>query len=174
MDRPEYLKSLIRDVRDFPRPGIVFKDITPLILDGDGFRIAVDMLAAAFADEEIDVIAAPEARGFIFGPPLAYHLGCGFIPIRKPGKLPHDRASITYQLEYGEDTVEIHRDAIKAGDRVLLVDDVLATGGTMQACSRLMESLNGKIVGCLFLMELAFLNGRERLTDHRVEAVLTV
>ena len=168
----EFLKSLIRDVPDFPRPGIMFKDITPLIQNGHGFRTAIDLMAAVYSDSEVDLVASPEARGFIFGPALAYHLGCGFSPIRKPGKLPHQTTSVSYELEYGQDAVEMHSDGILEGQRVLLVDDVLATGGTIEACTRLVESLSGTVVGCLFLIELTFLKGRSRLDGYRLEAIL--
>lgn len=167
------LKSLIRDVPDFPKPGIMFKDIAPLLLDGPALRTAIDLLGTTFAEDQIHAIAAPEARGFIFGTALACHFGCGFIPIRKPNKLPSTTTSHTYELEYGSDTVEIHTDAVKPGDRILLIDDVLATGGTMAACAQLVESLGGTVIGCGFLMELTFLDGRERLKDYRLEALLT-
>lgn len=166
------LRAHIREIPDFPKPGIRFKDITPLIQHPLAFRASIDRMAAFVSDEEIDLVASPEARGFIFGPPLAAHLGAGFVPIRKPDKLPHDRTSVTYELEYGTDTVEMHSDAIRPGQRVLLVDDVLATGGTMAACAELVEKLGGTVVACVFLMELTFLEGRARLGSYTLHSVL--
>ena len=166
------LRSFVREIPDFPKPGIRFKDITPMIGDGRALRAAIDRMAAAVSGEEIDRIAAPEARGFIFGAPLAAHLGAGFVPIRKPDKLPGDRTAVTYDLEYGTDTVEVHSDAISPGERVLLVDDVLATGGTMAACRELVTKLGGTVVGCVFLMELTFLEGRARLEGLPIHSIL--
>lgn len=159
------IRSLIRDIPDFPKPGVLFKDIAPLLQDGPAFRSTVELLAARFSDDGVQYVAAPEARGFIFGAALASRLGCGFVPIRKPNKLPSATTSVTYGLEYGTDTVHIHSDAIQPGDRVVMVDDVLATGGTMAACAKLVGSLGGIILGCGFLMELRFLEGRVRLKD---------
>ena len=166
--------GFIRDIPDFPKPGIVFKDITPLLLDAQAFRDAIAGLAAIAPGNATDLIAAPEARGFIFGCTLATHRGSGFVPIRKPNKLPYEVASVTYDLEYGQDAVEMHVDAVKPGDRVLLVDDVLATGGTMAACAELVESRGGLIVGCLFFLELTFLDGRSKLKDYTVHSLLEV
>ncbi|MGE3164517.1 MAG: adenine phosphoribosyltransferase [Planctomycetota bacterium] len=166
------VRSLIRDIPDFPKPGILFKDIGPLLRDGRAFASTIDLLAARFTEDGVQYVAAPEARGFIFGAALACRFGCGFLPIRKPNKLPAATTSVTYDLEYGSDTVQIHSDSVHPGDRVLLVDDVLATGGTMAACARLVGSLGGIVVGCGFLMELRFLEGRGRLRDFRVEALL--
>ena len=159
------LKSAIRDVPDFPIKGIVFKDITTLLRDGNLFAEAVDYMYDHFREKEIEVIAGIESRGFIFGAALAYKLNIGFIPIRKPGKLPAEKISEEYELEYGTDQLEIHRDAVKKGQRVLLVDDLLATGGTAQAAARLIEDLDGELIGIAFLIELCFLNGRKALKD---------
>ncbi len=166
------LREHIREIADFPKPGIRFKDITPLIQHPLAFRAAIDRMAAAVSGDSIELVASPEARGFIFGPAIAAHLGAGFIPIRKPNKLPHDRTTVTYELEYGVDTVEMHSDAIRSGQRVLLVDDVLATGGTMAACAQLVEKLGGEVVGCLFLIELRFLEGRSRISRYPVHSIL--
>jgi len=154
---------LIRNVPDFPRPGILFKDITPLLRDPRGLSDVLDALAAHHERDRIDAVAAVESRGFIFGCALAVKLGAGFVPIRKPGKLPHETVSESYALEYGSDTIEIHRDAVNPGDRVLLVDDLLATGGTAQAAARLVRRLGGVVTGATFLIELDFLKGRQRL-----------
>ncbi|HXH03193.1 MAG TPA: adenine phosphoribosyltransferase [Candidatus Competibacteraceae bacterium] len=165
--------ALIRDIPDFPKPGVVFKDITPMLADGRAFHAVVEAMAERCrnADLQPDVVACPEARGFIFGAALAYRLGVGFVPIRKPNKLPHATTRISYDLEYGQDTLEVHADAIRAGQRVLLVDDVLATGGTMAACARLVEQLGARPVGCVFLLELGFLHGREKLGGCPVQAL---
>ncbi|MEM7455042.1 MAG: adenine phosphoribosyltransferase [Planctomycetota bacterium] len=158
------LTAYIRDVPDFPKPGIVFKDITPLLLDSDAFGQAIDRLVDEYSDKEIDVIAAAEARGFLFATPLALRLGVGFVPIRKPGKLPYERHSYSYELEYGTDTLEMHIDGIKEGQRVLVVDDLLATGGTVAACCSMIEKCNAEIVGCAFLINLKFLDGASKLS----------
>ncbi len=168
----EDLKALIRDVPDFPKKGIVFKDITPLLSDTRGLKTAIDRLSERYRDNHVSVVAAAEARGFIFGPPIALNLDAGFVPVRKPGKLPYKTKSMTYELEYGTDTVEIHEDAIRPGQRVLMVDDVLATGGTMAACCKLVESMGGEIVGCAFLLELTFLNGRKALGDREIFSLM--
>ena len=166
------IRDFIREIPDFPKPGIRFQDITPLIGDGDAFRATLDQMAALVSGLKIDRIASPEARGFLFGPPLAAHFGAGFVPIRKPKKLPADCTAVTYDLEYGTDTIEMHTDGVKPGDQVLLVDDVLATGGTMAACRDLVTQLGGEVVGCLFLMELTFLAGREKLGGTPIFSVL--
>lgn len=166
------LKSLIRDVPDFPKKGIVFKDITPLLRHPLGLRAAIEKLSEHYQDREVALVVAAEARGFILGPPVAYNLGAGFVPIRKPNKLPYRRKKESYQLEYGTDSVEIHEDAIAPGQRVLMVDDVLATGGTMAACCRLVESMGGVVVGCAFLVELTFLNGRKPLEGYEVFSLI--
>ncbi len=168
------LRDLIRDVPNFPKPGILFKDITPLLRDPGGLSLAVEYLTQPFRDQHIDVVVGAESRGFIFGTAVARNLSAGFIPIRKPGKLPHDTQRESYELEYGTDTLEIHKDGIHKGDRVLMIDDLLATGGTMAACCRLVEALGGQIVGVAFLIELAYLGGRKRLANHSVYSVLTV
>ncbi len=167
------IKSLIRDVPDFPKPGIIFKDITPVLRDADALAACIDLLEDLAADMNPDVIAGPESRGFIFGTCLAARMRTGFVPIRKPGKLPWKTHSVSYELEYGSDSLEVHQDALGDGHRVLLVDDLLATGGTMEACSGLVGKLGGSVAGCLFVIELGFLKGRERLQGHRVESLLT-
>jgi adenine phosphoribosyltransferase len=170
---PTDLRPYIRDVPDFPKPGILFKDITPLLADVAAFRAAVEGLAAPFRDRGIDVVAAPEARGFIFAAPLALELGAGFVPIRKPGKLPYRTISREYDLEYGRDALHVHEGVIAAGRRVLLLDDVLATGGTMRACRDLVGLAGGDVVALAFLIELSFLNGREGLGDAEVFSLIT-
>lgn len=167
------LAALIRDVPDFPQPGVLFKDITTLLRDPAGFRAGVDRLTAAFVADRIDVVVGLESRGFIFGAPLAYRLGTGFVPIRKYGKLPADRIHVEYELEYGSAAFEIHTDAVKPGQRVLIVDDLLATGGTARAAVDLIERLGGEVVACAFLIELAFLHGRDRLPGRRLVSLIT-
>ncbi|MCF6150224.1 MAG: adenine phosphoribosyltransferase [Candidatus Kuenenia sp.] len=162
----EYLKNLIRDVPHFPKEGIVFKDITPLLQDAKGLRDSIEGITNHFRTKKIDIVVGAEARGFILAPAVAFSIGAGFVPIRKPGKLPYEKASMTYSLEYGTDTLEIHKDGIKKGQHVLMVDDLLATGGTMNACCKLVESLGGNIVGCAFLIELGFLNGKDLLGKY--------
>lgn len=169
---PERLHRLIRDIPDFPKPGILFKDITPLLADPSGLALAVEFMANPFRTQNVDIVVGAESRGFIFGTAIAQSLSCGFVPVRKPGKLPSERKSITYALEYGTDTLEIHQDAIQPGQRVLMVDDLLATGGTMRACCDLVEGLGATIIGIAVLIELEFLNGREKLKPHEVSAVL--
>jgi adenine phosphoribosyltransferase len=168
------LEKLIRDVPDFPKQGIVFKDITPLLASADAFREACDRLAEPFADKGVTVVTGIESRGFIFGGPVAERLQAGFVPIRKPGKLPAETVRQRYELEYGSDEVEIHADAIRPGDRVLMVDDLLATGGTMAAACQLVRRLGGQIAGAAFLIELCFLRGREKLTDYDVVSLIQV
>ena len=166
------LSDYIRDVADFPKPGIMFKDITPLLLDPAAFNNAIEQLAALVADEKIDVIAAAEARGFLFAPPLALKLNIGMVPIRKPGKLPYEKHSYTYDLEYGSDTLEMHVDGVKPGQRVLVVDDLLATGGTVEACCKMIEDCGATVAGCAFLIELGFLDGKKRLEKYPLFSVL--
>ncbi|HEY5153717.1 MAG TPA: adenine phosphoribosyltransferase [Acidimicrobiales bacterium] len=169
----DHLRAMIRDIPDWPKPGVTFKDITPLLNDPVAFASAVDALAGAFITAKIDRVLGVEARGFIFAAPVAYRLGAGFVPVRKAGKLPWDIEREEYVLEYGTDLLEIHRDAIKPGERVLVVDDVLATGGTAAATARLVERIGGVVVGFGFLVELAFLHGRDQLSDHDMVSLLT-
>ena len=166
------IKALIREIPDFPQPGISFKDLTTLWRDPEGLKGTIEAMVLPFAKEEIGQVVGIESRGFILGAPLALQLGCGFVPVRKPGKLPGTTLRQEYDLEYGTDAVEIHQDGIEPGERVLIVDDLLATGGTMAAACQLVEKLGGEIVGLSFLVELAFLNGRERLPDYRIETVV--
>jgi adenine phosphoribosyltransferase len=168
------LRDLIRDVPNFPKPGIMFKDITPLLRDPGGLSLAVEYLTQPFRHQHIDVVVGAESRGFIFGTAVARNLSAGFIPIRKPGKLPHHTHRESYDLEYGTDTLEIHKDGIHDGDRVLMIDDLLATGGTMAACCRLVDALGGNIVGVAFLIELAYLGGRKKLAQYPIHSVLVV
>jgi len=167
------LRALIRDIPDFPKPGILFKDITPLMADSVALAQAVQGLAEYARPLEVECVLAAEARGFLLGPAVALALGTGFVLARKPGKLPYETVSAEYQLEYGLDRLEIHSDAIRAGARVLVHDDLLATGGTARALCDLVEGLGGVVVGCGFLVELAFLGGRERLAPHEAHALLT-
>jgi len=166
------LASLIRPIPDFPKPGILFRDITPLLADHAGFVEAIRQLAEPWRNASIDAIAAVEARGFLFAGPLAIELGVGVIPVRKPGKLPAATISHSYDLEYGTDTLEMHADILRHASRVLVVDDVLATGGTAAACMKLIEAGGGHVAGAAFLVEIEPLGGRDRLAPHRVEAVL--
>lgn len=166
------LSKFIRDIPDHPKPGILFRDITPLLADHGALVAATDALAEPYLDERIDIVAAAEARGFIFATPLAIRLQAGFVPIRKPGKLPFNMHSFAYDLEYGSDELQIHIDGVKPGQRVLLVDDLLATGGTMQACCRLLEKCDATIVGCSFLIHLVQLGGESRLNPYPVHSVL--
>ncbi|MHB8325772.1 MAG: adenine phosphoribosyltransferase [Candidatus Dormibacteria bacterium] len=166
------LRAFIRDVPDFPKPGILFRDITPLLGDGPAFRAACDQLVERFQRDRVEAVATIESRGFTFGAVIAYQLGVGVVPVRKAGKLPADTLSASYQLEYGEAVLEIHRDAIRPGQRVLVIDDLLATGGTAVATLELIEGLDGEVAGFGFLIELLELGGRQRLADHRVEALL--
>ena len=166
------LKKLIREVPDFPKPGINFYDITTLLKHPDGLRQTVDALAAQYEGTKIDTVVGIEARGFIFAPALAYHLGAGFVPVRKPKKLPAERASISYDLEYGQDTLEIHRDAVSEGQRVIIADDLLATGGTARAVCDLVEGLGGTIEGLVFVVELEFLPGRQKLEGYDVRSLI--
>jgi adenine phosphoribosyltransferase len=166
------LKDLIRNIPDFPKKGILFRDITTLLINGEGFKRAVKIIADHYRDSEIDKIVCVEARGFLLGGAIAYELGCGVVPIRKPGKLPAETVQQTYELEYGTDTIEIHKDGISPGDRVLLVDDLLATGGTARAAVDLIEKLGGKLVSCAFLIGLDDLDGRNLLDNYDVFSVI--
>ena len=170
--RLDELRGAIRDVPDFPKPGIIFKDITPLLADGRLFHEACDRMAAPFADHGIGLVAAIESRGFILGGPIATALGVGIVPIRKVGKLPYETRRVTYALEYGSDALEVHVDACADRGKVLVVDDVLATGGTAVAACELIESVGGEVAGCSFLIALGFLNGEQRLAGRRIESVL--
>jgi len=166
------LKSIIRNIPDFPKPGIVFRDITTLLLDSDGFHQAVSQLAELYKNEEVDLVAGIESRGFILGGAMAYVLGVGFIPLRKPGKLPGKVYRVTYSLEYGTDSIEMHVDAVKPGQHVLVVDDLLATGGTAKAAIELIEKCKGIVQGPAFLVELSFLGGREKLKGYNVRSLV--
>lgn len=168
----ESLKSLIRDVPDFPRSGILFRDITPLLANPSGLALAIELLANPYRSMRIDRVIGAESRGFIFGTAVACCLSAGFVPVRKPGKLPSARVSMSYDLEYGKDALEIHSDAVLRGQRVLIVDDLLATGGTMKACIDLVKQLGGQVIGAAVLIELADLHGRDRLGEIEVHSVL--
>lgn len=168
----EDLKKLIREVPDFPKPGILFYDITTLLKDPIGLHRAVDSLADHYVGRKIDRVVGIEARGFIFAPMVAYRLNAGFVPVRKPKKLPAETARATYKLEYGEDSLEVHRDAISSGNAVLIIDDLLATGGTAAAVAGLVESLGGRVAGMGFLIELDFLKGREKIKQYDIHSVL--
>ena len=167
----EHLKQLIRDIPDFPQPGILFRDITPLLRDPAAFRQVTAALAEPFRGR-VDAVAGVESRGFIFGAPLAAELGVGFLPVRKAGKLPGDKLALEYALEYGTSTLEIHTDAVRPGERILLVDDLLATGGTARAAAGLIEAVGGRVEGIAFVIELLFLQGRTALQGHDVHALL--
>ena len=168
----EHLKKLIREVPDFPKEGINFYDITTLLKDADGLKQTIDALAAEYQGKKIDTVIGVESRGFIFAAPLAYHLGAGFVPVRKPKKLPAECVSVSYDLEYEQDTLEIHKDAVGTGHRVLIMDDLLATGGTAKAVVDLIEGLGGEIVGLLFVVELDFLKGREKFNGYDVRSLI--
>ena len=171
-DPVQQLTRLIRDIPDFPKPGILFRDITPLLADPSALALSVELLANPFRGKNIDLVVGAESRGFIFGTAVACCLSAGFALVRKPGKLPHKKVSMSYELEYGKDTLEMHADAIVRGQRVLIVDDVLATGGTMKACCDLVKQLGGDIVGVAVLTELSGLNGREKVAPHKVHSVI--
>jgi len=168
----DLLRKAVRDVPDFPKPGIIFKDITPVLLDAKLFGMATEAMATRFANLGVTRVVAVESRGFLFGAPIALRLGAGLVPVRKPGKLPSARQRVQYELEYGTDALEMHADAIGARDRVLIVDDVLATGGTAEAAGRLVRGQGAELAGFSFLIELGFLSGRERLDPVRVEALI--
>jgi adenine phosphoribosyltransferase len=167
------LKSFIRDIPDFPKPGILFRDITPLLASPAAFRESIKQLAAPFRNRGIDAVVAAEARGFIFAAPLALELSAGFVPVRKPGKLPFDTHAFHYELEYGSDTLEMHVDGVSSGQTVLVVDDLLATGGTVQACCNLLDRVGAKVEGCAFLIELAALQGRAAIAPHEAFSLIT-
>lgn len=162
------LRSYIRSIPDFPKPGIMFRDITPMLKSATAMKEVIRQMAEPYRDHGVTSVLAAEARGFVFGAPLAMELGAAFVPIRKPGKLPYATESFHYDLEYGSDSLEIHKDAIESGDRVLLVDDLLATGGTIEACMKLAQKQGADVVGASFVIELAFLNGRQRLDSNSV------
>jgi adenine phosphoribosyltransferase len=166
------LADYVRSIPDFPKPGILFRDITPLLRNAAAFRQAVTMLADQYRGQQIDAVAAAEARGFIFAAPLALELGVGFVPVRKPGKLPFDTHAFHYELEYGTDSLEIHIDGIAPGQNVLVVDDLLATGGTIDACCKLVEKCGANVVGCAFVIELTSLKGAERIAQYRPFSLL--
>jgi adenine phosphoribosyltransferase len=168
----ENLRQLIREVPDFPKPGINFYDITTLLKDPAGLRQTIDALAELCGDEPVDTVIGVESRGFIFATPLAYRLNAGFVPVRKPKKLPAEKVSVSYDLEYGQDTLEMHKDAVGQGHRVLIVDDLLATGGTAKAVVDLVEGLGGEVVGLLFLVELNFLEGRGKFVGYNVQSLI--
>jgi adenine phosphoribosyltransferase len=166
------LKKSVRDIPGFPKKGIIFKDITTLLKEAKAFKEAVDLIVDEYKDKKIDVVVSVEARGFIFGAAVAYRLGTGLVPVRKKGKLPYKTNAVTYDLEYGTDTLEIHQDAIKKGDKVLVVDDLLATGGTVKAVTNLIEDMGGEVVGLAFVIELLPLKGREKLKGYQVTSLI--
>ena len=168
------LQQFIRDIPDFPKVGIVFKDITPLLKNKTGLSEAVEAMSAPWTNERIDAVLAVEARGYLLGTPVALRLGAGFVPARKPGKLPYETVSVDYDLEYGSDTIEMHRDGVEAGQRVLIVDDILATGGTLEAAIRMVEGVGAEVAGLSVLAELGELGGRQRLQGYRLETVMVV
>jgi adenine phosphoribosyltransferase len=172
LDTQAQLRKLIRDIPDFPKPGILFRDITPLLADAAGLALAIELLANPFRGKKIDLVVGAESRGFIFGTAVACCLSAGFVIVRKPGKLPHTRISQSYDLEYGKDTLEMHADAIVKGQRVLVVDDLLATGGTMKACCEMVKKLGGELAGLAVLIELAGLKGRDKLGPTAVHSVI--
>ena len=166
------IEEYVRSIPDFPEPGIIFRDVTSVLQDADGLALAIDLMQEKLKGVEFDVIAGPESRGFIFGVPIAYNLHKPFIPKRKKGKLPCETASVTYELEYGTAEIEIHKDAVKKGQKVVIIDDLIATGGTNAAIIELIEGLGGEVVKCVFLMELAGLKGREKLSGYDVDSVI--
>ena len=166
------LEDYVITIPDFPQPGIQFRDITSVIQDPDGLKLAVDTLTEKAREKDFDLVVGPESRGFIFGVPVAYMLGKGFVPVRKKGKLPRETISTAYDLEYGQAVIEIHKDAVRPGQKVLIVDDLIATGGSAEAAARLVKALGGEVAGFLFVMELAGLNGREKLKDYQVESLI--
>jgi len=169
---PDELRAKIREIPDFPKPGILFYDITTLLKEPAAYRAAIDAMLAPFASDKVDIVVGMESRGFIFSAPMAYQLGAGLVPVRKLGKLPAETISVEYALEYGSNTLEVHRDAIRPGQKVLIVDDLLATGGTVRGTVELVQRLQGEIVGLAFLVELTYLKGRQRLADLAVHSVI--
>jgi adenine phosphoribosyltransferase len=170
----ERVEAAIRDIQDFPKPGIIFKDITPILRSSELFAEVIDLMCEPYSDNRPDYIVAIESRGFIFGSAMAYKLGCGLVPVRKKGKLPHGTYEASYELEYGTAAVEIHTDALEKGDKVVLLDDLLATGGTAGAAVNLIEKLEANIIGIDFLIELAFLDGRKKLEDYKINTLIVV
>lgn len=170
----ETISAVIRDIPDFPKPGIIFKDITPVLQSSGVFAEVINLLCEPYKNNVPDYIVAVESRGFIFGSPMAYNLGCGIVPVRKKGKLPHETYEESYELEYGTATVEMHVDALKQGDRVVVIDDLLATGGTAGAAVKLIEKFSAEIIGIDFLLELSFLNGRDKLPGYLVNSLIKV
>lgn len=166
------IEEYVRSIPDFPEPGIIFRDVTSILQDADGLKLAIDSMQACLKDVDVDVIAGTESRGFIFGVPIAYNLHKPFVPVRKKGKLPRETVSASYELEYGTATVEMHKDSIKPGQKVAIIDDLIATGGTIEAAVKLVEELGGEVVKIVFLMELAGLNGREKLKNYDVASVI--
>ena len=166
------IEEYVRSISDFPEPGIIFRDVTSILQDADGLHLAIDLMQEKLKDVDFDVVVGPESRGFIFGVPIAYNLHKPFVLVRKKGKLPCETVEKEYDLEYGKATIEMHKDAIKPGQKVVLVDDLIATGGTMEAAAKLVEELGGEVVKIIFLMELAGLKGRERLKEYDVESVI--
>lgn len=166
------IEDYVRNIKDFPMEGIVFRDVTTVLQDAEGLHLAIDLIQDKIKDLDFDVVIGPESRGFIFGVPVAYNLNKSFVPVRKKGKLPCETVSMEYELEYGTAVIEIHKDAIKPGQKVVIIDDLIATGGTIEAIIKLVEGLGGEVAGICFLMELAGLNGREKLKDYRVDSVI--
>ena len=166
------IEEYVRSIKDFPEEGIIFRDVTSVLQDADGLKLAIDSMQEKIADLDFDLVLGPESRGFIFGVPIAYNLHKSFVPVRKKGKLPLETISMEYELEYGTAEIEMHKDAIKPGQKVLIIDDLIATGGTIEAIIKLVEQLGGEVAGICFLMELAGLKGRERLDGYRVESVI--
>lgn len=166
------IEEYVRSIPDFPEPGIIFRDVTSVLQDADGLQLAIDSMQELIGDEEFDVVVGPESRGFIFGVPIAYNMKKAFVPVRKKGKLPCETVEKSYDLEYGSATIEMHKDAIKPGQKVVIIDDLIATGGTIEAIIELIEEMGGEVVKIVFLMELAGLNGREKLAGKNVESVI--
>lgn len=171
MSKP--IEEYITSIPDFPEKGIIFRDITTVLEDGEGLKLAIDEYTHILEDVEFDVVAGLEARGFIFGTPIAYNMGKAFVPVRKKGKLPRETISVSYDLEYGSAEIEVHKDSIKPGQKVVIVDDLIATGGTVEAAIKLVEKLGAEVVACVFLVELKGLNGREKLKGYKVESIIS-